>query len=112
MAKKPNAYLAKQENVRKAYSMAAETVMKQFMLDTMMIAISEEFGFGADRIERLIKRWGKIYTEYYPCLNATSSDEADVQRYKLDEQIKPLISATFAYEPFEKRYPDLKKVKY
>lgn len=66
----------------------------------------------AFRIERLIKRWGKIYTGYYPCLNATSSDEADVQRYKLDEQIKPLISAVFTYEPFEKRYPDLKKVKY
>ena len=39
-------------------------------------------------------------------------DEADVQRYKLDEQIKPLISTAFAYEPFEKRYQDLKKVKY
>ena len=112
MAKKQNAYLAKQENVRKAYSMAAETVMKQFMLDTMMIAISEEFGFGADRIERLIKRWGRIYTEYYPCLNATSSDEADVLRYKLDMEIKPLISENFLFEPFEKRYPDLKKVKY
>lgn len=33
MAKKQNAYLTKQENLRKVYSMASETVMKQFMLD-------------------------------------------------------------------------------
>lgn len=112
MAKKQNAYLAKQENLRKVYADAAETVMRQFMIDTMQIAVSEEFGFGADRIERLIVKWGEIYTKYYPCLNATSSDEADVLRYKLDTEIKPLISERFAYLPFEERYPDLKKVRY
>ena len=112
MAKKPNAYLAKQANLRKVYTDATETVMRQFMIDTIQIAAAEEFGFGADRIERLIKRWGAIYSKYYPALNATSSDEADVLRYKLDMEIKPLISENFLFEPFEKRYPDLKKVKY
>lgn len=112
MAKKQNAYLAKQANLRKVYTDATETVMRQFMIDTIQIAAAEEFGFGADRIERLIKRWGAIYSKYYPALNATSSDEADVLRYKLDMEIKPLISENFLFEPFEKRYPDLKKVKY
>ena len=112
MAKKQNAYLAKQANLRKVYTDATETVMRQFMIDTIQIAAAEEFGFGADRIERLIKRWGAVYSKYYPALNATSSDEADVLRYKLDMEIKPLISENFLFEPFEKRYPDLKKVKY
>ena len=112
MAKKQNAYLAKQANLRKVYTDATETVMRQFMIDTIQIAAAEEFGFGADRIERLIKRWGAIYSKYYPALNATSSAEADVLRYKLDMEIKPLISENFLFEPFEKRYPDLKKVKY
>lgn len=112
MAKQQNAYLAKQANLRKVYTDATETVMRQFMIDTIQIAAAEEFGFGADRIERLIKRWGAIYSKYYPALNATSSDEADVLRYKLDMEIKPLISENFLFEPFEKRYPDLKKVRY
>ena len=112
MAKKQNAYLAKQANLRKVYTDATETVMRQFMIDTIQIAAAEEFGFGADRIERLIKRWGAVYSKYYPALNATSSDEADVLRYKLDMEIKPLISENFLFEPFEKRYPDLKKVRY
>ena len=98
--------------MRKVYTDATETVMRQFMIDTIQIAVAEEFGFGADRIERLIKRWGAIYSKYYPALNATSSDEADVLRYKLDMEIKPLISENFLFEPFEKRYPDLKKVRY
>ena len=80
MAKKQNAYLAKQANLRKVYTDATETVMRQFMIDTIQIAAAEEFGFGADRIERLIKRWGAIYSKYYPALNATSSAEADVLR--------------------------------
>jgi hypothetical protein len=112
MAKKPNAYLAKQEELRFAYMEAAEAVMKQFMCDTLQIAANEEFGMGAERLARLIKRWGKIYSEYYPCLNVTRTVEADVLRDKLDRLLKPLCHEDFQWFDFEERYPDLKKVRY
>lgn len=109
---KQSGYLAKQAQIQRAYIEAAEAVMKQLMCDTLQIAMSEEFGFGQERIERLVRKWGEIYSKYYPCLNATSSAESDVLRDKLDKQLIPLCSPNFQFCGFEERYPDLKKVKY
>ena len=110
--KKPNAYLAKQEEQRHLYMAATEAVMKQFMCDTLQIAAQEEFGMGKERLGRLIKRWGAVYSEYYPCLNPSSGPEADVLRDKLDRQLEPLCREDFKWCDFEERYPDLKKVRY
>ena len=112
MAKKQNAYLAKQEELRFAYMEAAEAVMKQFMCDTLQIAANEEFGMAKDRLCRLIKRWAEIYRKYYPCLNVSRTVEADVLRDELDRQLKPLCHEDFEWCDFEQRYPDLKKVRY
>lgn len=112
MAKKQNALLAKIENERRIYMEAVEAVMKQFMCDTLQIAAQEEFGMGKDRLNRLIKRWGKIYSKYYNCLNVTATVEADVLRDELDRQLKPLCHEDFQWCDFEERYPDLKRVRY
>lgn len=111
MAKK-SGYLQKQALIQRVYIEAAEAVMKQFMVDTLQIAINDEFGFGPERLERLVKKWGEVYSKYYPCLNASSSSEADYQREKLDEELRGLLPEGFDWLDFETRYPDLKRIKY
>jgi hypothetical protein len=112
MARKQNAYLAKMEEKRQLYMEATAAVMKQFMCDTLQIAANEEFGWAAERLGRLIKRWGAVFSKYYPGLNPSSGPEADVLRDELDRQLKPLCHKDFKWCDFDERYPDLKKVRY
>ncbi len=109
---KKSGFLKKQEQERALYIEATEAIMKQFMCDTLQIAAQEEFGMGKERLGRLIKRWGAIFSRYYDCLNANSSAEADVLRDELDRQLRPLCHEDFKWCDFEERYPDLKRVRY
>ena len=105
-----NAFLQKQQIMIKVYVDATEAIMKQFMVDTLQIAIHEEFGFGYDRIERLTKAWGEKYSEFYKCLG-TQDAEADYLRECLDRQLKEVIGDKMELINFEERYPDIKKIK-
>lgn len=109
---KNNAFLAKQEEQRRVHMEAAAAVMKQFMCDTLQIAMNEEDGWGKERLARLMKRWGAVYSKYYDALNVTRNAECDVLRDELDRQLKPLCHEDFQWFDFEDRYPDLKKVRY
>lgn len=58
MANKPkNAYLAKLEQEKQDRARIAQYVNERQSLDALIVAINEEFGFGAERISRA--SWGK-----------------------------------------------------
>ena len=105
-----NGYLQKQQIRLQVYVEATEAIMKQFMVDTLQLAIHEEFGWGYDRIERLTKAWGAKYSEFYPCLG-TKDQEADYLRECLDRQLKEVIRDHMELIPFKERYPEIKEIR-
>ena len=108
---KQSAYAMKLQRINKAYIDAAERTMKQYMLDTMMITMHREFGWGPARLQRLAERWGKIYSDHYQAVNA-ENPEADYLRDQLDKALEVAYQGQIELEPFEVRYGDLKKVEY
>lgn len=109
---KPSGYLLRQAAARKACTDLAEMTMKQFMLDTMMITMHREFGWGPKRLTDLAKAWGKIYSDHYNACMA-EHPEADYLRDQLDRALQDAYQGgEIAFEPFEKRYPALKEVTY
>lgn len=108
---KPSGYVLKQQLMNKTYIDFAEKTMRQFMLDTMMITMHNEFGWGPERLQKLAKAWGKVYSDHYQAVNA-ENPEADYLREQIDQALRAAYKDVMTVEPFEERYPELKKVTY
>lgn len=111
MARGKSDYAIRMQNINKAYIDAAENVMKQFMLDTVMITMHTEFGWGPERLRRLAEKWGDIYSRHYQALNA-AHPEADYLRDQLDRALREACRDKLEFTPFEERYEDLKPCVY
>ena len=108
---KPSGYVMRQQLMNKTYIDFAEKTMKQFMLDTIMITMHLEFGWGPERLHRLAKAWGKVYSDHYQAVNA-DNPEADYLRDQIDKALRAAFKDSMDVEPFETRYEELKKVGY
>lgn len=107
---KKNAYLEKQRRRDDLHLEIAEETIKQLMLDTLQIAIHQEFGWGFDRIVRLTTAWGGIYSHYVNCVRRR--EDADVYQHHLDECLKEIMKDRMELIPFPERYPHIKKARY
>jgi hypothetical protein len=72
----------------------------QCCLDAMTIALNEEFGIGADRLNRLNKRFNEIYGEALRGLSADVS--ASHVRRQVDERLEQICGPNFV--PWPERY--------
>lgn len=105
-----NAYIKRQKEQRQMYINAVESVMKQFMLDTLQCTLHDK-GWGYERIKDLTEKWGAKYSTYYPALS-TKNVEADYLRVCLDRELQHMIRDHQEFYPFEQRYPEIKEITY
>ena len=106
-----NAWIEKQKAAKNTVMRSAENLTKQYMLDTLCIAIHESEGWGYGRIKRLLNAWMETQEEYRLALNP-SNNEADVAQEHLDRMLIQIINGKQDLIPFAKRYPELKGIKY
>lgn len=106
---KQSGLLLRQRKINQAYMDTTERVMKQFMVDTLQMTL-HDMGWGYERILRLTEAWGKKYSAYYKALG--TSTEADYLRFCMDRELKDLLKDKQELEPFEARYPDIKRITY
>lgn len=83
----------------------------QLMADMVTLALHAEFGFGADRLERLMCAVEKLHARYYKHVTTTKDPECDFYRQELDTLLAECVPPE-RYAPFEKRYPKIKEVQY
>ncbi len=88
---------------------AMQRTMKQYMLDTLLITMHEDFGWGCERLTRLSEKWGETYEHYFPALQGT--DESDVWQERLDRATLAFVGEREFY-PFPERYPEIKQLGY
>lgn len=86
-----------------------QRTMKQYMFDTLLITMHEDFGWGYDRLARLEQKWGETYSHYFPALQST--DESDVYQERFDRATRAFLGERTFY-PFPERYPDIKRLDY
>lgn len=72
--------------------------------DMACIALHEAFGFGAERCERFVVTFGRIFTEYANlCLDdAKSDDEIIYTKTKVDDMLRLALGDKLV--PFDERY--------
>ena len=108
---KQSGFLQRQQQIQNNVMHAAEVLTKQFMVDTLQIALHKDFGWGYDRQLQLLEAWRKRREEYRPALDP-KDPEADVAQEHMDTAIRQIIGGRQEFYPFYERYPDLKKIKY
>jgi len=105
-----NAFLEKQRVIQQEYIRVSERVTRQLMVDCMMVVLNEEFGFGYDRIKRVVDTLVVRYDQYHDALDG--GPEADYVQEKLDEAISRIMKDRERFYTFRERYPDIKTITY
>lgn len=112
MNRKPkNAYLAKQQADKHAFMNSVELIMKQYCIDTLIITLHEEYGWGYDRLMELMDKWDQNRKKYQDAINP-DTPEADVEQEHIDRITAQIIRGKKDLIPFKERYPTLRKIKY
>ena len=72
--------------------------------DMLLIAANDEFGFGADRLNRLEEVFFSVFTEYADMAIEDGKDDPDIvyTRDKLDRKLQQIMGPHF--RPWEERY--------
>lgn len=104
MARKVNAYLARQK-MRHDMDMRYQ---REFTIqqcgDMMLIALNDAFGFGADRLHKMEEVYSDVFREYAEMAIADGRDDPSIEytRAKLDAKLKQIMGEYF--RPWEDRY--------
>ena len=108
---KKNAYLEKQRADKHAFMNSVELIVKQYCIDTLIITLQEEYGWGYDRLMNLMVQWDRNRKKFQEAINPDNV-EADVAQDHIDRIMERIIHGKQKMIPFEERYPTLKKIKY
>ena len=109
MARKKSAFMEQIKDIRLAAQEATRKTYMQYLTDVAVIALSERFGFGKERIRAFLDEWGHQYDLWFDALR--SIEESDYYRQKLDERLKQLSNGE-NFAPFNERYKFLPEMKY
>lgn len=113
MAKKPNAYLERQDAVKQKYLDVGEEMGMQKMWDYIQIALRDPEIMGKDtmgrkRLEKLYQKCQNLANYYHTAF--TFDVEADHRQQELDGQLREVWGEELT--EFYDRYPYVKKIDY
>ena len=96
MQNKPkNAYLAQLEQRMQDRARVSQYVNERQSLDALIVAINEEFGFGAERINRLLARYIETRKEiadmFLDDRHKNNNKELTYSKAKLDKQLHSIM---------------------
>lgn len=111
-----NQYLDSQRRAVRQGIQIGEATMAQFMLDTLMLTVSDPAvmggdAFGKGRMARLVEGWEETMDQCWDALN--KGPEADYIQAKMDRALRPLVDEEKRqWHPFSERYPYLMEADY
>lgn len=104
MARKTNPFLAKIQAQHEMELAFQRRFTIQQCADMMLIAANAEFGFGADRLNRLEEVFFSVFTEYADMAIEDGKADPDIVYTwdKLDRKLQQIMGKHF--RPWEERY--------
>ena len=106
-----NAYLERQKAAKMDFMHSVEVIIKQYCIDTLIITLHEEYGWGYDRLMKLMDQWADNRARFQEAINPDYI-EADVAQERIDRIMNQIIKGKQELVPFAERYPTLKQIKY
>ena len=88
-----------------------QLTVKQFMIDTLQIALNEELDFGYDRLMKITNAWEKQRAKYRDVIDPRAP-ECDVQREHMDRRFREITKGKGEFIPAEERYQYVVPVSY
>lgn len=108
---KRSGMLAEMQRAHTRELSAMQSTLHQYVIDTLMICLHEDFGFGYDRCLRVVDKWVETFKAYWPAMEF--QDEADVFQVRMDAVLAEILSAhKDKFAPFPERYPYIKQLGY
>ena len=100
MANKPkNAYLAQLEERLQSRASIAQYVNERQSLDALIVAINDEFGFGAERINRLLARYIETRKEiadmFLDDRHKNNDKELTYSKAKMDKRLQSIMGPDY-----------------
>ena len=103
---KPNSFLVKVNERIKEESRIAQYCNERQCLDALIVSVNEEFGFGKERISRLIDAYIKSRKEiadmFLDDRHINGDKDLNYSKEKMDRTLKQIMGND--YPDFEKRY--------
>lgn len=107
---KPSGYLAKRSQIEQGKLDAMQRTMKQYLLDTLLITMHEDFGWGYERCKQLEGKWSETFDAYFTALQGGM--ESDVYQERLDRALRAIVGENQEFYSFPERYPEIKRLGY
>ena len=109
---KQSGFLKRQSEKQEDFSIKLQLTTRQFMIDTLQIALREDYGWGFDRIMKLTDAWEKRREEYSPAIDPRHK-MCDVKQEHMQRVFED-ICAKKKLKPHSvrERYPYLKATRY
>lgn len=107
---KQSGYLAKLGRAESERVATMRRITQQILLDTLMITMHEDFGWGYDRLKKLEGKWSETVESYLPAL--TGGMESDVYQERLDRALRSCIGDKQDFIDFKERYPEIRQIGY
>ena len=100
MPNKPkNAYLARLEQEKHDRARVSQYVNERQSLDALIVAINEEFGFGVERINRLVSRYIETRKEIADMVlddrHKNNDKELSYSKGKLDKRLQSIMGPDY-----------------
>ena len=104
MARKVNPMLARIEAKHRIDMEFQRSFTIQQCADMMLIAASEAFGFGADRLLKLKQAYEQVFEEYAELAISDGKDDPDIEytRAKVDRKLRQILGDHFV--AWDERY--------
>ena len=94
-----NAYLARLEQEKQDRARVSQYVNERQSLDALIVAINEEFGFGAERINRLLARYIETRKEiadmFLDDRHKNNDKELTYSKGKLDKRLQSIMGQDY-----------------
>lgn len=105
-------YLQKKQAERQSWIETGERISRQYDVDTWQIALAryDKLNLGYQRIMEITELAEQVRKEYGGALS--KGPEQDVQQDHIDQELKQIMGDREGFIPFERRYPELKRIKY
>lgn len=112
-----NKYLLDIERAYRQGLQDGQEITAQYMVDCMLIALHDRFGFGAKRADEIVSAVQEIHDHFAGVFepNPRRNPECDYQRSELDECLRRIYGDTDdkgRAATFKERCPIVKEVKY
>lgn len=107
---KKSGYLAKRSAAEKETLAVMQEIMEQFLFDTAVITLHEDFGWGYERLKRFEQKWSETHDHFIAALEGGM--ESDVYQERLDRPLRAIVGDRQEFHDFHDRYPMIKQLGY